>query len=97
MIKKYPLPGLIILLCSLPFFALAQYTTYITVAQDGSGDHTSIQKAIDQTKSFPDQPITIFIKKGTYREKVRVYAWNTQLSLIGEDRTGTIITFDDHP
>lgn len=76
--------------------AFAQYVTYITVAQDGSGDYTSIQTAIDNTKSFPDQPITIFIKKGAYQEKVRVYAWNTNLTLLGEDRENTIISFDDH-
>lgn len=76
--------------------ASAQYATRIVVAQDGSGDHTSIQAAINRTKSFPDKPITIFIKKGVYREKVRVYAWNTHLTFEGEDRDSTIIEFDDH-
>lgn len=74
----------------------AQYATYLTVAKNGSGDYTSIQEAINNTKSFPDQPITIFIKKGVYEEKVRVYAWNTNLTLEGEDRENTIITWDDH-
>lgn len=87
-------PFFLFLLYLLP--ASAQYATYITVAQDGSGDYMSIQDALDNTKSFPDQPITIFVKKGTYQEKVRVYAWNTNLILLGEDRENTIITFDDH-
>ncbi len=68
----------------------------ITVAQDGSGDFTSIQAAIDATKAFPDKRITINIKNGTYYEKVRVPSWNTQLSLIGEDPEKTIITYDDY-
>lgn len=68
----------------------------IVVAQDGSGDFETIQKAIDATKAFPDKRITIFIKNGIYREKVRIPSWNTQLSLIGEDAEKTIITFDDY-
>lgn len=87
----------LILIFSIPSqFLSAQYATYITVAADGSGDYTSIQTAIDNTKSFPDQAITIFIKKGVYREKVRVYPWNTNLTLLGEDREETIITWADH-
>lgn len=68
----------------------------ITVAQDGSGDYTSIQDAIDATKSFPPKRITIFIKNGVYHEKVKVPSWNNKLSLIGESVENTIITWDDH-
>lgn len=75
---------------------LGQYETYMTVALDGSGDYTSIQEAINNTKSFPDQDITIYVKKGVYREKVRMYPWNSRLTLRGEDREETIITWDDH-
>ncbi|MCB9040999.1 MAG: pectin esterase [Lewinellaceae bacterium] len=85
---------LFLLLC-LPF-AHAQYATEMTVALDGSGDFTSIQAAIDATKAFPDKPITIFIKNGVYREKVKVYAWNTHLTLKGEEKEKTIIAYDDH-
>lgn len=74
----------------------ADYETNMTVATDGSGDFTSIQQAIDATKTFPWTPITIHIKNGIYKEKVNVYSWNTRLSLIGESQEGTIITFDDH-
>ncbi|MEZ4847414.1 MAG: pectinesterase family protein [Bacteroidia bacterium] len=66
--------------------AFAQYKTEIYVAKDGSGDFTSIQEAIDNTKSFPDKPITIFIKAGVYQEKVKVHAWNNNLTLKGENR-----------
>ncbi|MFK7949727.1 MAG: pectinesterase family protein [Saprospiraceae bacterium] len=76
--------------------ANGQYATKITVAKDGTGDFTSIQAALNATKSFPDKHITIFIKNGTYTEKVRVYAWNTNLSIIGESQKNTIITFDDY-
>jgi len=65
------------------------------VAQDGSGDFTSIQKAIDSCKAFPDKRIIIFVKNGTYREKVLVPSQNTRLSIIGEDANKTVISGDD--
>jgi len=68
----------------------------MVVDQDGSGDFTTIQSAIDAAKAFPDKRITIFIKNGIYKEKVRVSSWNNLLSLIGEDEEKTIITWDDY-
>ena len=68
----------------------------LTVAKNGTGDFTSIQKAIEATKAYPVSPVVILIKKGIYEEKVRVPAWNTDLSLIGEDRDSTIITYGDY-
>lgn len=66
------------------------------VAADGSGDFTTIQSAIQACKSFPYQRIKIFIKKGVYHEKVFIPSWNTKISLIGEDKDSTIITFGDY-
>ena len=95
MLKK-----LLMLLCVELFvmvhFVQAQVDYEMTVAQDGSGNFTSIQEAINATKAFPDKPIVIHIKKGVYKEKVRVYSWNTKLTLIGEDAEETIITYDDY-
>ncbi len=51
----------------------------ITVAADGSGNFKSIQEAIN---SLPDSAMkqrTIFIKKGTYREKVLIEKQNVFL------------------
>jgi pectinesterase len=75
-------------------YATAKYD--MIVAPDGSGDYSSIQKAIDATKAFPPQRITIFIKNGIYNEKVKIHSWNTDLSLIGESTDSTIITFNDY-
>jgi pectinesterase len=58
--------------------------------------NTSIQQAIDASKSFPDQRITIFVKNGIYKEKIVVPACNTRLSIIGESAEKTIITFGDY-
>lgn len=67
-----------------------------TVAKDGSGDYTSIQAAIDATKSYPYERRVIYIKDGVYKEKVKVHAWNSKLTLVGESKDSTIITYDDH-
>jgi len=66
------------------------------VATDGSGNFTSIQKAIDACKAFPDTRVTIYVKNGTYKEKVVVPSCNTQLSIIGQSVEKTIITWDDY-
>ncbi|MBN1414435.1 MAG: pectin esterase [Bacteroidales bacterium] len=87
---------LIISLIVMTFQSFAADPYIMVVAQDGSGDFTSIQAAIDACKSFPDKRITIFIKNGTYHEKVRVPAWNNKLSLIGESAEYTIITYGDY-
>ncbi|MFO7674333.1 MAG: pectate lyase, partial [Lutibacter sp.] len=68
----------------------------IVVSLDGSGDFTSIQEAINASKSFPYQRVTIFIKDGIYDEKIKIHEWNTNLSLIGESKEKTIITYDDY-
>jgi len=72
------------------------YKTKMTVAQDGSGDFSTIQDAIDATKAFPDERITLYVMNGVYKEKVSLYSWNTHVSLIGENRDSTIITFNDN-
>ncbi len=69
---------------------------YTIVSQDGSGNYTSIQEAINASKSFPYKRKTIFIKNGIYHEKIKVHEWNTNLSLIGESKENTIITYDDY-
>lgn len=69
---------------------------HFTVATDSTGDFNSIQEAINATKAFPPQRLTIFVKNGIYNEKVKVHSWNTDLSIIGESAENTIITFDDY-
>jgi len=90
-----PLLTSLLLLFASPVFA-QDYATEFTVAADGSGDFTSIQAAVDASKAFPYERITIRLKNGVYREKVEVYPWNPKLSLVGESRDGTVITWDDY-
>lgn len=89
--------SLIILILTLGGYpSSAQDKTYYVVASDGSGDFTTVQAAVDACRSFPDDRITVFIRNGIYREKIRISGCNPRLSLIGESRDGTIITWDDH-
>jgi len=74
----------------------AKYPTYITVAKDtADGDFTSIQAAVSSCKSFPDERITIYVKKGVYQEKVEIHSWNTNITLKGEDKENTVISWGD--
>ena len=93
MIKLKPLFSFLLMLLA----ASATAVNYdFVVAKDGSSGYTSIQKAIDACKAFPDSRVIIFVKNGTYKEKLVVPSCNTQLSIIGESADSTIITFDDY-
>ena len=68
----------------------------IVVARDGSGKYQNIQEAVESVRAFMDYTVTIYIKKGTYKEKLVIPAWVKNVQLVGEDAANTIITYDDH-
>ncbi|WP_235893247.1 pectinesterase family protein [Flavobacterium franklandianum] len=68
----------------------------IVVDKNGNGDFITIQEAVNAAKAFPSERITIFVKNGVYYEKVKIHSWNPKISLIGESREKTIITYDDY-
>lgn len=68
----------------------------ITVAQDGSGDYKTVQAALDAVPAGNEKPVSIFIKKGRYREVVIVDARKNFVTLVGEDKEKTILSFDNH-
>lgn len=59
----------------------------ITVAKDGSGDFNSIQEAVNSINKDTE---TIYIKNGTYKERVEIT--QDHITLIGESVENTIIT-----
>lgn len=83
----------ILIVCGCPVSLLAQKKsrTEVVVAKDGSGDFTSIQKAIEASKSYPPERLVIRIKNGVYEENVRIPVWNPDITFIGESRDSTII------
>lgn len=92
----YRLIFLGLLFCIIPAKSSSQDIYKMTVAQDGTGDFKTIQQAIDAARSFPDKRVTIYVKNGTYNEKIVVPACNTLLSIIGESPEKTIISYGDY-
>lgn len=82
------------LFLSLVLSLTAQAQATLTVAQDGSGDYTTIQAAIDAVAEGTEATITI--KAGTYDGMVKIgkrtQASTKKISLIGEGMDKTIIT-----
>lgn len=68
----------------------------LVVAADGSGDYATVQQALDAVPSRQTQPTTIFIKKGTYKEKLTLAVGKNFVQLVGEDAATTILTYDDY-
>src|SRR6187402_367754 len=73
-----------------------QYKYVFTVAKDGTGDYYNIQDAIDAMRVYPLAPITLYIKNGSYNEKIELPANNTDVTFIGENVDSTIITWNDY-
>lgn len=68
----------------------------IVVAQDGSGDFRSVQAAFDAIPSGNSNPITIQIKSGVYKERLVLDSRKDFVSLKGENKNTTILTYDNH-
>jgi len=66
----------------------------VIVAADGTGDFKTVQEAVDSIPSDNAQPSIVYIKPGTYHEKLRI----TQpfVHLVGQDAERTVLTFDDY-
>ena len=95
---KQLLTLLILLTAALAASAAGKYDNpdTIVVARDGTGQFRTVSEAIEVCRAFMDYHKVIYIKKGTYKEKVIVPQWLQNVELCGEDRDETIITYDDH-
>lgn len=68
----------------------------IVVARDGTGQFRTVTEAIEVCRAFMDYHKVIYVKRGTYKEKLIVPQWLQNIEICGEDRDQTIITYDDH-
>lgn len=68
----------------------------LVVAADGNGDYRTVQQALDAVPTGQTQLTTIFIKKGTYKEKLTLAEGKDFVQLLGEDAAATILTYDDY-
>ena len=65
------------------------------VAQDGTGDFTTVQAAIDAVPDFRKQPTRILIRNGVYRERLIIPETKHDLTLVGEEKHRTILTWNN--
>ena len=69
----------------------------ITVDQRGKGDFTSIQAAVNAVRAFRgEHAVRIWIRKGTYHEKIVIPTYLENIQLVGEDADSTKIVYDDY-
>ena len=66
------------------------------VALDGSGDFTTVQAAINSVPDGNHSPVIIYIRKGTYKERITIPTAKTFIHFIGEDLSSTILTFNNY-
>lgn len=92
---------LICFICAICGVIIAKAKSYdnpdtLFVARDGTGEFRNINEAIEVCRAFMEYHKVIFVKKGTYKEKLVIPQWLTNIEICGEDRDNTIITWDDH-
>ena len=68
----------------------------LVVSRDGTGEFRTIDEAIEVCRAFMEYTKVIYVKKGVYKEKLIIPSWLTHITICGEDRDNTIITWDDH-
>lgn len=71
-------------------------TKKIIIAKDGSGHFQSVQAAFNAIPFNNKKPVTLFLKNGIYQEKLHLDSSKNYVTLIGEDKFKTIITYSDH-
>lgn len=70
--------------------------TKVMVSKDGSGKFSTVQAALDAVPANNKKAVIIYIKKGVYKEKLHLDSSKNFVTLEGEDRFNTILTYDDH-
>lgn len=86
----------IFLLFFLSFSCLQAQDYDMVVAADGSGDYKTLQEAFMGVPDFRKNPTTIFLKPGTYKEKLVLAESKTNVHLIADNADETIVTYDDY-
>ncbi|MFJ7044248.1 pectinesterase family protein [Streptomyces sp. NPDC101112] len=75
----------------------AAAATTLTVAKDGSGQFTSVQKAVDAVPANNPSRVIISVKPGTYRELVKVPSNKPHVTIQGSgaSRKDTVIVYNN--
>lgn len=65
------------------------------VDKNGTGDFMTVQEAVNAVPVNRKTRTSIFIRKGTYKERVVIPETQTNIRFIGESQTETVLTFDN--
>ncbi|HET6724177.1 MAG TPA: pectinesterase family protein, partial [Chitinophagaceae bacterium] len=68
----------------------------VTVAQDGSGNYKTLQEALHSVPASNTDKFIIYVRNGVYYEKLLLDSTKNFVTLIGEDKFKTILTYNDH-
>jgi|WetSurMetagenome_2_1015567.scaffolds.fasta_scaffold00003_226 pectinesterase len=74
----------------------------LVVSADGTGDFNTVQGAVDMIPDFNPEPVTIYIKNGSYEEIV-YFRNKSNITFLGEDRDKVVVfyanneVFNPHP
>lgn len=93
---KFRLFGCLLLVLGTTLVVFGQSSTTIVVAQDGSGNYKTVQEAFDAIPSGNQKPITIQIRNGIYYERLILDTRKDFITLVGEDKDKTILTYNHH-
>ncbi len=94
--KKIILAVIALILCCGNSLLAQEKVDTIFVARDGSGKFRTVGEAIESVRAFMDYTVVIYIKKGTYKEKLIVPSWLKNVELVGENPEEVVLTYDDH-
>src|SRR6185312_13719691 len=64
--------------------------------QDGSGKYLTVQEALNHIPLNNKKPVTIYIRKGVYKEKLHLDSSKDFVTIVGENKFKTILSYDDH-
>ncbi len=85
---------ILLFLAMVPLAAAAQ--TEWVVSAGGPARFRTVQAALDAVPLRNKKPVTIYIRNGIYREKLHLDSTKDFVTLVGEDKFSTVLTYDDH-
>jgi pectinesterase len=74
----------------------AQINYDMTVAKDGSGNHSTVQAAFNAVPQNSANRTVIYIKNGTYKENLTLESNRKNVTIIGQSRDNVRLTFDNY-